>query len=440
MKESLDNMSGLFFYLGITMERKQLHRAWSMYDWANSAYQLVIVTAIFPIYYSNVVPEFIPIFDHSIDRNAIYLYALSIAYLLVSIGSPLFSSLADYSGNKTQYMKFFTYLGAISCASMFFFDGEWYWVGIIGLLLSTVGYKSSFVFYNAFLPVIANEEEQNRVSAQGYVYGYLGSTILLLLSLGLIMFPDTFGVTAGIASRLTFLAVGVWWIVFAIHPFKVLKTVDESQHDGKANLSQGFNLLITVFKQVNASPLLRWFLLAYFFLIMGVQTVFYSATLFGKDELKMSADLLIITMLVIQFVGALGAYSFAKLSDRIGHFKGLYIVAVVWFLVTFAAYFITNSTQYIAASFFIGLVMGGIQASTRSTYASLLPKTKDHASFFSFYDVMENVAIVIGTFTMGGLTAYYENLRSPILIIASFFIIGIIFLIFAQRNLKSRSL
>lgn len=417
-------------------DRKKVQWAWAMYDWANSAYQLVIVTAIFPIYYNAIMPETVNWFGEPLESNALYLYALSLAYLIVAFSSPILSSLADYKSNKLSYMKFFTFMGAISCMCLYFFTEDYQFVGIVGLILSTVGYKSSFVFYNAFLPEVATKEEQNRLSAFGYTLGYLGSTGLLIFSLSMIMMPDLYGMNgAGMASRITLLVVGVWWIGFSMIPFKHLPQGEGGEKESLLKtIKSGYQVLLSTFGEVHQLPRLRTFLGAYFFLIMGVQTVFYSATLFGKDELKLEDDMLIITMLVIQFVGALGAYLCAKWADKYGDFKIMYFVAFVWTAVTIAAFFITTSTQFIVASFFIGFVMGGIQSNTRSTYSKLLPETKDRASFFSLYDVMENLAIVIGTMSVGFLINWFGNMRQPILLIAGFFVIGIIFLIFAHRS------
>lgn len=419
-------------------KRTKIQKAWGMYDWANSAYQLVIVSAIFPIYYNAIMPHEVPVLGWSLNSNTLYLFALSFAYVLVAALSPVLSSMADYRSNKLGFMKGFTFLGAIACMLLFFFTKEYKVIGIIGLILSTVGYKGSFVFYNAFLPEIAEKEDQNKLSAYGYTMGYLGSTLLLVFSLSMIMFPKVYGLeSAGIASRITFVAVGVWWIGFAMIPFKHLKETPKNIAVSFGKLVTGsYKLLIHTAIEIKQHRNLSLYLTAYFFLIMGVQTVFYSATLFGKDELKLADDLLIITMLVIQFVGAIGAYMFARLGDRYGNFPILYIIAGIWTLVTVYAFFITTETEFLIASFFIGMVMGGIQSISRATYSMLLPKTKDHASFFSFYDVMESVAIVIGTFTFGFLTNLFGNMRDAILLIASFFIIGIIFLIFAHISNK----
>ncbi len=434
--------------------------SWTMYDWANSVYSLVITSSIFPIYYEGVAvnngSSVIEFFGIPLENSVLYSYALSFSFLLVAVVLPLLSGMADYSGKKKLFLKIFTYLGATACIGLYFFEGpniEW---GIICCIIASVGYSGSLVFYDAFLPEIATSDRYDIVSAKGYANGYIGSVILMVLSLVVILFPDLFfSVTEKanallasgaandeasamemasshyeiFATKLTFLLVGLWWIGFAQIPFKNLPdNVFNRKPEGNI-LTMGYKELQKVWGKLKEMKMTKRYLLAFFFYNMGVQTIMYLATTFGNDVLQLDASKLIATILIIQLVAIGGAYLFARISKLKGNIYAISSMVFIWIFICIFAFFITNEYQFYGLAFVVGMVMGGIQANSRSTFSKLIPtNTKDHASFFSFYDVTFYLSIVAGTFTYGFVTQI-TNMRNTALALAVFFVISLFFLL-----------
>ena len=413
-----------------------------MYDWANSVYQLTIASAIFPVYYNEVTGgkegSLVSFFGMPVINTVIYAWAIAAAYFLMAIFSPMFSSIADYSGRRKLFMKGFTVIGAFSCSMLFFFLGtnlEW---GIIFFGLGALGYAGSLVFYNSFLPVIAEPKDHDRISAQGYSMGYQGGVILLIINLVFILRPIWFGITdPKLPSRLAFLSVGIWWFGFSQWTFRKLPKYTFGHAAGKNLLFNGYKELKKVFGIVNRSFAMKVYLPAFFFITMGILTVMFMAASYGKKQLDLKKEVLIPIILVIQLVGMLGAWFFARLSGRIGNFKTLIITVVIWALICIGVIFVTNATGFAIAAFFVGLVMGGSQSLLRSTYSKMIPAdTKDHTSFFSFYDVMEKLAIVGGTFSFGIMEAITGSMKNSVLAIMIFFIIGLAFLLVLMRKTR----
>lgn len=426
---------------------KTVKRAWCLYDWANSAYNLVITTTVFPIYYLSVTTtaangDKVVFMGREFVNSALLNYALSFAYLIIALLSPILSSIADYKGNKKRFMQLFTWLGGLSCCGLYFFYPGNVSYGIVLAVVAAIGYCGSLVFYNAYLPEIAATSEQDRLSAQGFAYGYIGSVLLQIVCLAFILhaFPDkTF------APRLSFLLVGVWWLLFASISFHYLpKRREESKATPRQEcLLGGFRELKKVARQVKNMQALRLYLPAFFFYSMGVQTVMLAAAEFGSKEIKKpvnghwesvtAADLIPI-ILLIQLVAIGGAFLMARLANGLGNIKVLLLAVVVWIGICGCAYFIHSLSEYYILAIAVGFVMGGIQSLSRSTYARLMPETKDTASFFSFYDVMEKCSIVLGMFLFGFLENLTGNMRISIIALALFFIIGGIFLLATYRK------
>ncbi len=416
-------------------------KAWTWYDWANSVYSLTITTAIFPIYYNGVTTvngsDLVMLFGREFKNSSLYSYSLSVSFLLVALLSPLLSGIADYKGNKKAFMQFFCILGSISCAALYFFkDVNDLEIGLLAFILASVGWAGSIVYYNAFLPEIATKDKQDQVSARGFALGYIGSSLLLIVNLIMVMMPATFGLSgAGEASRISFAMTGVWWLGFAFYTFRYLPD-KTSQNKFHGNLvAHGFSELRKVFKQVKGMPALYRFLFSFFFYNMGVQTVMYVASLFGAKELKMADGELIATVLIIQFVAIGGAFLFSFISKKAGNIKALILAVCVWILICCIAYFVYTSIQFYGLAFTVGMVMGGIQSLSRSTYSKMLPATDDHASFFSFYDVCDKVGLVVGTASYGFIEELTGSMRNSIFALALFFAIGLISLL-SIKNLK----
>lgn len=413
---------------------KKVINAWAMYDWANSVYSLVISSAIFPVYYNAVTSstgsDKITFLGTEFVNTALYSYAISFSFLLISILSPLLSGIADYSGRKMSFMKFFCYLGSLSCIALYWFDANHVTLGILLSITALLGYAGSIVFNNAYLPEIASVADQDAVSAKGFSMGYIGSTIMLILALGMVVLHDKIGLTAGEASRFSFVMTGLWWAGFAQITFNGLPKSSYTKKITRDILFKGYNEISKVWKQLSEHVNLKRFLLAFFFYNMSVQTVMYVATLFGTKELKMDDMQLILTILIIQLVAIGGAYLFSGLSARIGNLKALSVAVFIWIGIGTAAYFVQTPFQFMTLAGVVGLVMGGIQSLSRSTYSKLLPKnTTDTASFFSFYDVVEKVSIVLGTFSYGYLEVLTGSMRFSTLFFTAVLGIGLLFLL-----------
>ncbi len=420
-----------------------------MYDWANSVFNLVITTTFFPIYYlgvtgdgnENTKTDYIDFlwFKH-IPNSSLYDYTLAAGFLIVALMSPILSSIADYKGNKKSFMRFLLTFGSLSCMGFYFFKSDTLLLGTILIITATVGYWSSLVFYNSYLPEIAAPEDRDRVSAKGFSYGYIGSVILQIIGFAIVMLAGK--KYEAIAVRSTFILVGLWWLGFAQI---TLRHMPAGKPAGEANnkniFSNGFHELGKVLKQVKAMPVLWLFLCAFFFYNMGVQTIMLIATNFGKEELMLDTTVLIVTVVIIQIVAIVGAIAMSRLSDKYGNFRVLMFVIGLWIAVCIYAYFfLTNKWQFFGIAAIVGLVMGGIQSLSRSTYSKLMPVTKDTASFFSFFDVTEKIAIVVGMFSFGFITHLTGSMRNSILALVAFFVTGLIILAFAYKKTKNYNL
>ncbi len=413
---------------------KKLINAWAFYDWANSVYSLVISTAVFPLYYTAVTKDQTVTFLWTdwAHPDSLYSYALSFSFLIVAFLSPILSGIADYTGSKKKFMKFFCWLGGLSVMSLYFFEGvDTVWIGIVFTIFASIGFWASLVFYNAYLPEVAYPEQQDRASAKGFIYGYIGSVILLIINLAMIQMPDVFGITAGLASRISFVMVGVWWIGFAQITFRRLPDDLYNKKPEADYIWKGFKELKLVAIQVMNYPTLKRFLISFFLLSVGVQTIILLATIFGSTELGLATIDLIVTVLLIQLVAIAGAYFFSRMSDKKGNIFTLKITIVIWMVVCFCAFLLHKDLPNVAIYFYslgaiLGLVLGAIQSLTRSTYSKLLPDTEDHATFFSFYDVTEKIAIVLGTAVYGFLYAVTDSMQWSVLALALFFLASFI--------------
>lgn len=423
---------------------KKTKNGWAFYDWANSVYSLVISTAIFPIYFHSVTStddtSTVDFLGISYENMAIYSYSLSFSFFIVAIISPVLSGIADYTGKKKRFLQFFCYLGSASCASLFFFDGSNIYFGLGMSVLASIGFWGSLVFYNAFLPEIAPPEEQDSLSAKGFSMGYIGAALLLILNLVMVIKPELFGFSdSGQASRVSFLLVGIWWAGFAQITFKRLPDNVYKRKPKERYILLGYRELGKVINQLKDEMALRRFLYSFFFYSMGVQTVILLASAFGDQELGMDSSKLILTILIIQFVAIAGSYLFAFISRKYGNIQAIKICILVWVFICLGAYTLSKNDptaeyKFYAIAAVVGMVLGGIQAISRSTYSKLLPETKSHASFFSFYDVTEKIAIVLGTISYGWLIQITGSMKMSVLALMVFFIIGYFLILRVGRS------
>lgn len=421
---------------------KKLIRSWAMFDWANSAYNLVITSTIFPIYYITITSsksggdDWVNFFGLEVINTVLSNYALAVAYLTMVLALPFLSAHADANGRKMQVMKTFTYIGAIACMGLFFFKLETLELGIICFTLAAMGYIGGVAINNSYLPVIATPDQQDVVSAKGFAYGYVGCVTIQLICFVFVLKPEWFGIIdKSFPARLSFLLVGIWWLGFSMIPFRVLPNNSPSEHAfGKGLFERVRTEFVSVWQQINLNKGVRRFLPAYFFNSVGVQTIMVVATMFGQKELNLEQTSLIATIILIQLVAIIGAYVMSNLVKRFGNIKVLMLVTLLWSGICVSAYYLQNETQFYSLAFMVGLLMGGIQSLSRSTYSKLLPQDmEDTTSFFSFYDITEKLAIVVGLFIFGFIEQVTHNIRYSALSLSIFFILGFLLLIRALK-------
>lgn len=427
---------------------KKVINGWAMYDWASSSYNLVITSTIFPTYFeaiavddSNVSKTAVTFLGRQFENTSLYNYAIALAMFIVALMSPLLSSIADYKGNKKKFMNFFLTMGSLACACLYFFNGSTLTLGIVAMIIACVGFWGAQVFYNSFLPEIAAMEDRDRVSARGFSFGYVGSVLLQLICFVFVM-VQPFGISEGKGAQISFLLVGIWWWAFGQYSLRRLPRPNQAGIVDASHgvLGKGYKELRKVWMQVKKMPRLKRFLLSFFFYNMGVQTVMLVAALFGKSELHIPTENLIIAILIIQLIAIPGAFAISKISASLGNLKTLMILVVAWIGICIVAYNLPvgGIYQFYAIGAAVGFVMGGIQSLSRSTHAKLMPETKDTVSFFSFYDVTEKIAAVVGIFSFGLITEMTGSQRSSVLALASFFVIGLFLLMYANAA-KERS-
>ena len=423
---------------------KKLLNAWAFYDWANSVYNLTISSAIFPIFWGaltivrddedNIISDTVRFLGIDFNNDSLISYVTALAFLTVSLISPLLSGIADYVGNKKNFLKFFCYLGALSCIGLYWFSLEDLWFGLLCYYLALIGFWASLVFYNSYLPDIAFPEQQDAISAKGYSLGYIGSVLLLIINLIMILKYEWFGFEdEGFPTRLSFVMVGVWWIVFSQYTYYYLPKGNKKAELTKSVVFNGFKELKMIWNALKSDLRLRRYLTAFFVYSMAVQTIMLIATYFGIEELdwgeQNATTGLIISILLIQLVAVLGAFLTSKASAKFGNIKTIIVINFIWIAICIYAYTITTPMQFYIAAAIVGMVMGGIQALSRSTYSKFLPKDAvDTTSYFSFYDVSEKIGIVIGMFSYGLIAQLTGSIRYSILFLILFFAVGLILL------------
>lgn len=414
-----------------------------MYDWANSVHSLSVATALFPMYWSimtNEGKDMVPILGFNFKASSLYAFSLSFAFLVIAIVNPLLSGIADNKGNKKSYMRFFVFVGGLSCITMYFFTENTITLGLSTLIISTIGFAGSLVFYNAYLPEIAEPHEFDKLSARGFALGYVGCVILLIVNLVMISYYDVIGLESKLhAIRVSFATVGFWWIGFSFIPLSILP--NNTKVSVKTSIWNGYMRSLGVLKKVWANKPTRTFLGSFFFYAMGVQTVMYMAALFGKEELNIPTDKLIMTILLIQLLGIVGAYFYAFISSRIGGTKTLISIMFIWILVCVFAYHTHTLQQFYGIAIMVGFVMGGVQSLSRSTFTKFLPKEEEHSAYYSFYELTEKVAIVLGTLCYGLIDQITGSMRQSVVALIIFFVIGMagLFVLNAVMNKANRA-
>jgi len=418
------------------LNNKKTINAWAFFDWANSAYALVISTAIFPGYFEEYTPKKIFLGPFEFSNSSLYSFAVSFSYIIIAMLSPLLSGIADYSGRRKFFLKTFTLVGSLACSALYFFKGEpQLWLGTSAFVLATISFAGSLVFYDSYLPLIVTEDRYNKVSAKGYTFGYIGSVILLLFILFMIQKPEWFGLSGGqTGARIGFLLVGVWWLGFSQYTFRHMPR-DKKAYFTRHMIAHGYSEIKGAFDRVRKMPEIRNYLTAFFFYSAGLQTVIYLATIFAKKELGFETAELILVVLILQLVAIGGAYLFSAFANRVGNKNSILTMIVVWVGICLGAYFTYDKITFYIIAGCVGMVMGGIQSLSRASYSMLLPE-KDHdtTSYFSFSDVVYKFSIVSGTFIFGLVDNITNNMRYSVLALACLFLAGFYFLWFTKSE------
>ena len=408
--------------------------AWAFYDWANSVYPLVISSSVFPIYYGALFIDdlYIDVFGFNFKNTALISFLTAFAFVILSIITPVISGIADYMGNKKTFLKFFCYSGSISCMCLYWFDLENIYLGLFFYFLALISFWASLVFYNSYLPDIALKEQQDYISAKGYALGYVGSVILLIFNLAMVMFPTAFGIMGDnpelTAMKYSFVSVGLWWIVFSQYTFYHLPNTSEKKKIIKDVFFNGFKEIQEVWNELKEIILIKKFLIAFFIYSSALQTVLIIAPYFGEQEISWKEGEktigLIISILLIQLIAIFGAILTAKISNKIGNIRTLLFLNLIWAFLCIGAYFISKPIEFYIAAGAVGMVMGGIQALSRSTFSKMIPETDNTTSYFSFFDVTQKVSIVLGMTLFAFLDQITGSMRISILVFVIIFLVG----------------
>ena len=426
---------------------KKLIRAWASYDWANSVYFLVITSTIFPIYYGSLFGDnlYIDVFGQSFKNTALISYTTAAAFSVVAVLSPILSGIADYIGNKKSFMQFYTYIGALSCVGLYWFELQNIYFGLFCYFFASVGAWLSWVFYNSYLPEIAHPKQMDKASALGYSLGYVGSVLLLIVNLSMVLYPTTYGIEGSAteasikAMKYSFVCVGVWWILFSQIAFRFLPNGNKSNALTKNVIFNGYLELRSVWKSFSNHPILKSYIAAFFVFSMAVQTVMLIAAYFGEQEVSWGSMSekqmgLIVSIMIIQLIAVFGAIITARCSEKFGNLPVLIALNFIWVSLCMYAFFVRTPMQFYIAAGFVGLSMGGIQSLARSTYSKYIPKTEDTASFFSFYSTSQMTGIVLGMLIFGTIDQVTGSMRNSVLFFLLFFLIGAYLLIRLHRK------
>ena len=408
--------------------------AWAFYDWANSVYPLVISSAVFPIYYGSLFVDdlYVELLGFNFKNTALISFLTAFAFVVLSFMTPLLSGIADYMGNKKKFLKFFCYSGSISCMGLYWFDLSNIYFGLFFYFTALISFWASLVFYNSYLPDIAFKNQQDAISAKGYALGYFGSVLLLVFNLAMVMYPETFGIigdnSESIAMRYSFVSVGIWWIIFSQYTFYFLPAPNKKREIIKDVIWNGFKEIIDVWNELKKISLIKNYLIAFFIYSSALQTVLLIAAYFGEQEIIWPEGEktigLIVSILLIQLIAIFGAIFTSKLSEKFGNIFTLIILNLFWAFLCIGAYFINQPLEFYIAAGLVGLVMGGIQALSRSTFSKMIPKTENTTSYFSFFDVSQKISIVFGMTLFAFLDQITGSMRTSILVFVVIFLLG----------------
>jgi UMF1 family MFS transporter len=406
-------------------------RAWAMYDWANSTFWTTVVAAVFPIYYRTVAAAG----QTDAVATSRYAWATTLAILIIAMVAPILGAIADYTAIKKRLLGVFLMIGASATAAMYWItEGDWQ-LALVLFVIGNVGVSGSVVFYESLLPHLAGEKDLDRVSSAGFAIGYLGGGTLLAINLLMIQRPDLFGIPdAGVATRLTFISVAVWWVVFSVplfrHVAEPAARLERHELPGASAILTGAKRLRATFRELRRYRHALVFLIGFLLYNDGIQTIIRMATIYGTG-IGLPETAMIAALLLTQFIGVPCAFAFGMLADRIGAKPAIFVGLSVYLLITALGYFMTTAVHFFALAILVGMVQGGTQALSRSLFASMIPRHKS-SEFFAFFSVFERYAGVLGPAIFASVIEITGSGRAAILAIAFFFISGAAVLAFVD--------
>ncbi|WP_156288781.1 MFS transporter [Oceanobacillus salinisoli] len=409
--------------------RKKIQRSWMLYDFGNSAFATTIMAAVLPVYYSTVAAA-------GVDENlaaSYWGYSQSISVLIVAILAPILGVISDFTSAKKKFLHFFAFMGIIASILLAFVGEGDYILASVLFIVGSIGFSGANIFYDSFLPEIADRNEMDKVSSGGFAYGYIGGGILLAINILMILNPQWFGIpNTTLATQISFVTVGVWWFIFSIPLIKNIKE-EKKFHNHKRDRSYaaiGFLRVGNTFKEIRRYKQLLIFLLAFWLYNDGISTIIRMATVYGSS-IGIGSNDLIVALLITQFVGIPFTFFFGWLATKITAKKALYITLFVYLGIVSIGYFMTSAVHFYVLAICVGMVQGGAQALSRSIFGSMVPENKK-AEFFGFYGISSKFAAVIGPFAFALIGQVTGNSRTGILSLVVFFIAGIVILRFVD--------
>ncbi|WP_124726353.1 MFS transporter [Staphylospora marina] len=404
---------------------KKVIRSWVLYDWANSSFATIIMAAVMPIFFSSVAAVNLD----PTTATAYWGYVQSISLVVIVLIAPVLGAIADQSGSRRKFLQFFTWMGAGASLLMATIgEGEWIWASVL-MLFGSIGFSAGNIFYDAYLTDICPEEKRDSVSSAGYAWGYIGGGLLLALCLGLIQFHDKLGLSALMATQISFLSVGVWWLLFSIPIFR--NVPDPKMPDRQKSFSEyavsGFSDVAKTIRRLHKYPELLKFLIAFWFFSDGINTIIKMATIYGT-EIGIAQTDLIAALLITQFVGIPFTFLFGRIAEKTGSKPALISTLIIYLIIVILGYFMTNALHFYLLAVMVGFVQGGSQALSRSIFSRLVPPERNN-EFFGFYGLSGKFASIFGPAVFGLVGQLTGSSRAGIASLALFFVVGIILLL-----------
>jgi len=416
---------------------RKIINSWAMYDWANSAFVTTIMAAMFPPFYRSLA---IAAGLSEPDATAAWAYTTAIGLLIAAVLSPVLGAVSDHTGGKKLYIAFFVAMGVVATALFVFLGDDSYLMASLLFVLADIGFAGAEVFYESLLPHIAKEGDIDRVSTRGYALGYLGGGILLVINVLWYMKPDLFFMAdGGVALRVAFFSVAVWWAVFTIPLLRNVPEPPVVRRTGESSsaLRAGFQRLSRTFGQVRKYRQLLIFLVAFWIYNDGIGTIIKMATAYG-DEIGIGVTDMTIALIITQFVGIPFAFAFGRLASRIGTKVSILLALAMYVLISIAGYFMQTALHFYILAFAVGTVQGGSQALSRSLYGTMVPKSQA-AEFFGFFATSSKFAGILGPVLFGLVSQLAGGSRLAILALIAFFVIGGTLLLFVDVDAGRRT-